>query len=320
MSQTDRLYQYKALFKRKRHLTKEDILKELEISEATFKRDLDKMRDTYHYDIQYDRFENVYKLNNDGQSYELPGLMFSQKELLGLLTIQNMITELEPSLLGPKLQPLQERLSEILSSEGLDTKSLTKRVRVVHAGKRRFELKSFQSVAQGTLERKKLHIHHFNRGRNETTERDISPQQLIHYRDNWYVDAYCHKREKILSFSIDAITACDVLQDDALEVSQEEIKTMMKSGYGIFGGEVKNWAKLKFSAQRARWVQFEEWHHDQKGTLHKDSSYTLEIPYSDERELIADILRFGADVEVIEPKSLRTNVAAAIHKAAELYA
>jgi predicted DNA-binding transcriptional regulator YafY len=193
-------------------------------------------------------------------------------------------------------------------------------VRVVHAGKRRFELKSFQSVAQGTLERKKLHIHHFNRGRNETTVRDISPQQLIHYRDNWYVDAYCHKREKILSFSIDAITACDVLADDALEVSQDDIKAMMKSGYGIFGGEVKNWAKLKFSAERARWVQFEEWHHEQKGTLHKDSTYTLEIPYSDERELIADILRFGADVEVMEPKSLRTNVVAAIHKAAELYA
>jgi predicted DNA-binding transcriptional regulator YafY len=105
-----------------------------------------------------------------------------------------------------------------------------------------------------------------------------------------------------------------------MEVSPEEIKKLMQSGYGIFGGEVKNWAKMKFSAERARWVQFEEWHHDQKGSLHKDGSYTLEIPYSDERELIADILRFGADVEVIEPKSLRTNVAAAIHKAAQLYA
>ena len=319
MTQTDRMYQYKALFKRKRHLNKEDILKELEISEATFKRDLDKMRDTYHYDIHYDRFDNVYKLNNDGQSYELPGLMFSQKELLSLLTIQNMITELEPSLLGPKMQPLQERLSEILSSEGLDTKSLTKRVRVVHAGKRRLALKSFQSVAQGTLERKKLHIHHFNRNRNETTERDISPQQLIHYRDNWYVDAYCHKREKILSFSIDAITACAVLEEDAMTVDPEEIRKLMQSGYGIFGGEVKNWAKLKFSAERARWVQSEEWHHDQKGRLHQDGTYTLEIPYSDERELIADILRFGADVEVIEPQSLRTNVTTAIQRAAELY-
>jgi predicted DNA-binding transcriptional regulator YafY len=94
----------------------------------------------------------------------------------------------------------------------------------------------------------------------------------------------------------------------------------MQSGYGIFGGEAKNWAKLKFTPERARWVQFEEWHHDQKGTLHKEGSYTLEIPYSDERELMADILRFGADVEVIEPKSLRRNVSLAIQKAHALYA
>jgi predicted DNA-binding transcriptional regulator YafY len=76
---------------------------------------------------------------------------------------------------------------------------------------------------------------------------------------------------------------------------------------------------LKFSAERARWVQNEEWHPEQKSTAHKDGSYTLEIPYSDERELIADALRFGPDVEVIEPLSLRTNIALAIRKAAEHY-
>ena len=98
-----------------------------------------------------------------------------------------------------------------------------------------------------------------------------------------------------------------------------DIKQQMQSGYGIFGGAVENWAKLRFSEEKARWVQFEEWHPDQKGTLHRDGSYTLEIPYSDERELIADVLRFGADVEVMEPNSLRKNISMAIKKAADLY-
>jgi len=82
MAQFDRIYKYKLMFKRNRLLTKQAILKELEISEATFKRDLDKMRDFYHYHIDYDRFENAYKLINPDDSYELPGLMFTQKELL----------------------------------------------------------------------------------------------------------------------------------------------------------------------------------------------------------------------------------------------
>lgn len=149
MAQFDRVYQYKALFKRKRAVSKQAILAELEISEATFKRDLEKMRDFYNYDIIYDRFENVYKLHNEEAAYELPGLVFSQKELLALLTIQNMITELEPGLLGPKLQPLQERMADLLASEGLDIASLTKRVRAVHAGKRRLGLKCFLSTGAG---------------------------------------------------------------------------------------------------------------------------------------------------------------------------
>ena len=320
MGQFDRIYQYKSLFRRKALLNKQEILAALEISEATFKRDLEKMRDFYNYDIVYDRFDNGYRLVNTDQTYELPGLMFTHKELLALLTIQNMMTELEPSLLGPKLQPLQDRLAELLAAEGLSIQSLTKRIRAVHAGKRRLELKSFQSVAQGTIERKKLHVHHYNRTRDETTERDISPQQLVHYRDNWYVDAWCHKREKLLSFSVDAITQCDILEATAKEMDQQEVQKQMQAGYGIFSGEDVQWAKLKFSAQRARWVQNEEWHPEQKGSVHQDGTYTLEIPYSDERELIADVLRFGGEVEVMAPQSLRQNVTQAIQSAAALYA
>jgi predicted DNA-binding transcriptional regulator YafY len=319
MAQFDRVYKYKALFNRKRAVTKQAILDEFEISEATFKRDLDKMRDFYNYDIVYDRFENVYKLQNEDQAYELPGLVFTQKELLALLTIQNMITELQPGLLGPKLQPLQERMADLLSSEGLESESLTKRVRAVHAGKRRLELKCFQSLAQATLERKKVHIHHFNRQRGETTKRDISPQQLVHYRDNWYVDAWCHLRNKLLNFSVDAITHCAILEDLAKEVSQKDIKVIMQSGYGIFGGEANHWAKLKFSAVRARWVQAEEWHPEQKSTVNKDGTYTLEFPYSDERELLGDILRFGADVEVLAPKTLRSSLLKAAEETLTIY-
>ena len=297
MAQFDRIYQYKSMFR----------------------RDLDKMRDVYNYHIDYDRFENAYKLVNLDNTYELPGLMFTHKELLALLTIQNMITELEPGLLGPRLLPLKERLSEILETEGIDSEALSKRVKAVHAGKRRLELKCFQLVAQGTIERKRLHIEHYNRSRNEHTHRDISPQQLVHYRDNWYVDAWCHTREKILNFSVDVITECKVLDMAAKEVSQKDIKQAMQSGYGIFGGEAKNWAKLKFTPERARWVKAEMWHPKQTTTLHKDGSYTLEIPYSDDRELLGDILLFGPDVEVVGPKLLRDKLVEAVNKTAKIY-
>jgi predicted DNA-binding transcriptional regulator YafY len=190
----------------------------------------------------------------------------------------------------------------------------------VHAGKRRLTLKCFQALAQATLERKQVRVQHYNRQRDETTDRVISPQQLVHYRDNWYVDAWCHLRNKLLNFSVDAIVQCDILPEAAKELSQKDIRIVMQSGYGIFGGEAHHWAKLKFSSVRARWVQAEEWHPEQQGTFNEDGSYTLEFPYSDERELLGDILRFGADVEVLGPPSLRQSTQRAVEQLSKLYA
>jgi predicted DNA-binding transcriptional regulator YafY len=189
----------------------------------------------------------------------------------------------------------------------------------VHAGKRRLKLKCFELVAKATLERKQIRIQHFNRQTGVTVERIISPQQMVHYRDNWYVDAWCHLRKEVRSFAVDAITECDQLIEDAKELDADQLRTSMQSGYGIFGGAVRGWAKLKFSPGRARWVKQEEWHEAQKGRELADGSYILEIPYSDERELLGDILRFGSDVQVISPNSLRNQVLTELKNSSAAY-
>jgi len=319
MSQSDRIYLYKALFKNKRLLSKEDILGKLEISLATFKRDLDKMRDVYNYEIVYDRFENGYRLNDTNEAVELPGLMFTQGEILALMTIQSMIEQLEPGLLGPKLKPLQERLDGLLEAQGMDATTLAQRVRLLHAGKRRMHLKSFEALAKATLERKQIKITHYNRQSGERVERTISPQQLVHYRENWYVDAWCHLRNGLRSFSVDAIEECTVLEKDAKELNPDAIKSALSKGYGIFGGSASEWAKVRFTPERTRWVQFEEWHPDQRGTLEKDGAYLLELPYSDERELIGDLLRMGPDVQVLSPPSLVKKFKTTVKDIASLY-
>jgi predicted DNA-binding transcriptional regulator YafY len=275
---------------------------------------LAKLRDRLNIPIVFDRDLGGYKLEVADSREELPGLWFSQEEILALLTIQNMIGQLEPGILGPKLKPLQKRLDEMLTSQGLNSQTLAQRVRLVHAGKRRLQLKCFEIVAKATLERLQLKITHYNRQSGETLQRTISPQQLIHYRDNWYVDAWCHLRKGLRSFAVDAIVECELLDGEAKEFDPEMVRENMQEGYGIFGGKVKDWAKLKFSPERSRWVQFEEWHPDQRKVINSDGSVVMEIPYSDEREILGDILRYGSDVEVLSPPNLRTSVLLAVEK------
>ena len=314
MSEIDRLYSYRTLLTGRRAVPRHEILSKLEISLATFKRDLAKLRDRLNIPIAFDRDLGGYKLEIADSREELPGLWFSQEEILALLTIQNMIGQLEPGILGPKLKPLQKRLDEMLTSQGLSSQTLAQRVRLVHAGKRSLQLKSFEIVAKATLERLQLKITHFNRQSGDTLQRIISPQQLIHYRDNWYVDAWCHLRKGLRSFAVDAIAECVLLEDEAKEFDPEMVRESMQEGYGIFGGKVKDWAKLKFSPERSRWVQFEEWHPDQRKAIESDGSVVMEIPYSDEREILGDILRYGSDVEVLSPATLRNNIQMALEK------
>lgn len=133
------------------------------------------------------------------------------------------------------------------------------------------------------------------------------------------MDAWCHLRGGVRNFAIDAIETAEVLDKSAKELDPPTLKQHMSSGYGIFGGQAKAVAKLQFTSTRSRWVQFEEWHPDQKGTLAKDGTYTLEVPYSDERELIGNVLRFGSDVKVLGPDSLVWQMRKELDKTLALY-
>ena len=69
----------------------------------------------------------------------------------------------------------------------------------------------------------------------------------------------------------------------------------------------------------SRWVAEEQWHPDQQGTLASDGVWTVRIPFSDPRELVMDILRYGPDVEVLSPDFLRTAVAEAAEGTTRIY-
>lgn len=317
MSESDRLYRYNALFANRRLVTRSEILNTLEISEATFKRDLAKLRDQMNTPIVFDREAGGYRLESGSGLVELPGVRFSPQELLALLTVHQLLDDLQPGLLGPKLAPLRERLDEMLHRQGLNPNRVSERVRVVHAGKRRLPLQCFETVAQATLERKRLHITHHNRERDERVEREISPQQLVHYRDNWYVDARCHLRRDIRCFGIDAIEQAQMLDTPADEVDTRALRKSMSASYGIFGGTPKDWAKIRFSPSRALWVRHEEWHPDQRSRLLRDGSLELEVPYSDEREMLADVLRHGPDAQLLGPAGLKRQYRALLAQMAQ---
>lgn len=310
MDRSERFYGILRLLAQQRGVNTKQFLEVLEVSPATLKRDIQYLRDRFQVPIVWRPDLGAYVLNrSEGAQSELPGMWFSDKEIHALLTMQHLLANLDPGgLLAPHVEPLVRRLDQLLGAANDVAEEVRRRVVIVGVGKRNLKLAHFERVGSALLRRKRLSIRYFARGKGEEMERQISPQRLVHYRENWYLDAWCHVRCALRSFAVDSIYSVELLEAPAQEVPETSIDAVLGPGYGIFSGSEIRWAMLRFSPERARWVASEFWHTNQRSRFDPDGSYLLEIPFTDHRELLMDVLKHGTHCQVIAPDELRETV------------
>ena len=208
MSINERVYQIDNLLHERRSITFQELLSRLEVSPATLKRDLAYMRDRLNAPIIFDKDLSGYRLDAQGvgAQYELPGLWFTAEEIYALLTMQHLLSNLDTGgLLGPHIKPLLSRLTVLLGTADDAVDQVQKRIKVESMGARQVHLELFQVVASALVRRKRLIIEYHSRGSDETSTRELSPQRLMHYRGNWYLDAWCHTKNAMRNFAVDAI-------------------------------------------------------------------------------------------------------------------
>ncbi len=323
MDRTERFYKIQDLLKQHKKLTMKQLQDSLGISRATACRDLDYLRDRLGVPIVWDPKTKTYVIESLGagsERHELPGVWFSESEIHGLLSMIELIHQMQAGgHLAERMTPLKQRLEILLEQGTGSANEILKRIRILPMARRPVSDEHFQWLADSLVKRQRVRIRHLSRKRGEVIERDISPQRLVYYRDNWYLDAYCHLRDDLRSFALDAMEQISLLDKPALSVPEKALADYYEQSYGIFNGEAKNTARLKFSPFRAQWVAKEIWHPQQRGRFEPDGAYILEVPYGNDTELIMDILKQGPEVEVLEPEVLRERVAAAIAATNHLY-
>ncbi len=332
MDRTERFYRIDDLIRQHDVVSFATLLADLGVSRATLKRDLEYLRSRLHAPIEYDRDNNGYRFaagrGGTGPRYQLPGLWFNASEIHALLTMRHLLKGLEPGILAPHVEPLMARLMAILEPppgaggqrpERPSLKEIEDRIRIVRLAARPMKLEFFELAATATLGRQRLAITFWSRHSNETTQRVVSPQRLVFYRGNWYLDAWCHLREGIRSFALDGIRAARTDGNRARAVAKKDLDDYLAASYGIFGGPAKAWARLRFTPEAARWVAHERWHSQQRIRYDSDGSFLLEVPVGDDRELVMDILKYGPACRVEAPEGLRAKVASAARETAALY-
>lgn len=289
----------------------------LECSEPTVHRVIAQMRNRYNAPIKYHRqHPSGYLYSND--AFELPmSVWLKPEQVLALMSTQQLLKSFQPGLLDPMVDPMLEMLSQMMETQGI-TPDLGNRIRLLRSAARD-PGPCFNLVATALVERKRLHIEYEALGTGEISRRDVSPQRLIHYRDNWFLDAWCHLRNELRIFSIDCIREANVLREAADEIADDVMDRELGTSYGLFSGQPTAVARLRFTLQRARRVCRETWHPKQQGRFLASGEYELEIPFHRSEELVQDILRHGPEVEVMEPLALRQQVVERLREALARY-
>jgi proteasome accessory factor C len=323
MERFERIYQlHHILSGRRTPIANKDLQQRLECSEITVKRLLNLMRNHFDAPIVYDRQLKGYHYDNENGAhpYELPGLWFNADELWGLLTCHTLLSKLSQGIFGEHVAQLQKRVEKLLALDNSSAGRKLESVKILAAAARQKGVNPlFNKIASALFDRRQLHLTYVARSSGETTERDVSPQTLVYYRDNWYLDAWCHLKNELRTFALENIHSAARLDQPAKVFTRAELDDYFSSAYGIFSGKAEHLARLKFTPERARWIKDEHWHSEQQGRRLEDGSYELAVPFSDHRELLMDILKHGRHVEVLEPEFLRRAVRDEVQAMTEIY-
>jgi predicted DNA-binding transcriptional regulator YafY len=329
MDRTERFYKIELLLRGRGSVSFADLRAELEVSAATLKRDLQYLRDRLGAPIVYEPASNGYRLGAAGaslsaeQRHELPGVWFSENEIHALLTMQQLLAGLDDDgVIARHLQPLTEKLQGMLGADAGEAHELMRRVKVIGTARRRAPSRHFELVGSALVRRRRLWVRYYKRSDRSESEREVSPQRLVHYRGTWYLDAWCHASDALRRFALDAVRSARVLESKARQVALRDLEALLDAGYGIYGGSGTRlrWATLVFNAEAAQWVANEEWHPQQKSRWLADGSYELQVPYGETTELVMDILRHGDSVQVTGDRAIVAAIAGRLARAAALYA
>ena len=321
MDKLDRIYALdKLLRKRKTVITRVELENRLGLKRATTTRLIAFCKDSLGMPIEFDKERGGYcYAESETESYQLPGLWFNPSEILALMTSHRLLAAVQPGVLEPLIAPLQQRIEQLLTHKHAGSSAIFDRIRILPMANRIAKLEDFKQVTNALIHRKQLRITYSSRSNNEKlTERWLSPQRLIYYRDNWYLDAWCHKREALRTFALDRLHVVGA-GAAAKEINSQELNDHVMHTYGIFAGPMTNTAVIHFSSAAAEWVADEQWHPQQQSQYLDNGKWELVVPYGNPTELVMDILKYGPDAEVVSPPELRELVTEKISQALRNY-
>jgi predicted DNA-binding transcriptional regulator YafY len=315
----ERYYWFHEQIKCNKHPNSKLLAEEFEISQKTAQRDIEFMRDRIGAPLEYSHADRGYYYTDKG--YELPPIWLNESELVAFILAKRLATAIPDRNLKDSLNKFINKLSSRLSDKvGFNLDDIQDKISLKNIEYYSVDESLFRKVVNALFTKRSLAIQYYSPHKDERTNRKIIPLHLHDYMGNWHLISFCSLKKGLRNFALSSIEECNYI-DERLSLPNDlpPTKTYIRKTFGIFHGGKNQEVSLKFSPKTSRAVKEQIWHKQQKIKELKDGSIILNVPVAYFTEIKREILKYGAEVEVLKPLRLKKEIIEEIKKMKKIY-
>lgn len=268
------------------YLQMQDDTLNIGFSKRTLQRDIKEIRNVFGIDIEYSKSNKGYYISQS----ETENMNFQRMmEAFDMFNSLNLAQDLTPFIHLEKRRPQgTENLYGLL-----------------HAIKNRLQIKfTYQKFWEEDL-----------------SQRLVEPYALKEFKNRWYIMAKDSKDNNIKSFALDRLTNLEITNLNYQYPDNYSIEQSYRYCFGIISpnDEEPQDIILSFDPFQGKYIKTLPLHDTQQVLVDNDEEMKIKLKLCLTHDLVMELLSFGDNMKVIEPKSLADQIKQAHEKAYRQY-
>lgn len=255
-------------------------------SKRTFQRDIREIRNLFGIDVEYSKSAKGYYISQtESENMNFQRMM----EAFDMFTSLNLAHDLKPYL---HLETRRPQGTENLYG-------------LLHAIKNRYRIKfTYQKFWE-----------------EQASQRVVDPYALKEFRNRWYVIAKDSKDGNIKSFALDRLSSLEITISTYTYPADFNIEETYRYCFGIISpnDEEPQEIILSFDPFQGKYIKTLPLHATQQILINNDDELRIRLKLHVTHDFVMELLSFGDNMKVVEPKSLAAEIKAEHEKAYKLY-
>jgi len=291
--------------------TTREIAREMQVSEKTIRRDLEFLQQiSYPIDeVTGDRGRKTWRYNGNGNP--LP-LSFTYDEAAALYVARRFLQPLAGTNLGDAADSALRKIHCTLGERALEFfERFQGAFHIPTSGARDYAGKAdmvdgLQLAIEG---RQVACITYQSQDASTPSARDVHPYTLVPHKGSLYLFAFDPRHREVRHYKVDRITEVAISAESFDPPATFNVREHLAAAFGIYSGRDDVTIMVNFLPPAARAVTEKPWHPSQVLTTKPDGTLLARYRLSSTVEIKSWVLSFGASAVVLEPESLRNEIA-----------